>query len=77
MATPVMKPEAVIAPKSEITKPVLVPPALTDEQIAQRAYEIFEREGSVHGNDQQHWYQAIDELTAEAEQKFDADNQSL
>jgi hypothetical protein len=36
----------------------------TDEQIAARM-KIFEREGPVHGNGEQHWLQAIEELTAE------------
>jgi hypothetical protein len=43
-------------------------PTFKDEKIAARAYESFEREGSVHGNHDQHWFQAIDELTAEVQQ---------
>jgi hypothetical protein len=38
----------------------------TEDQIATRAYEIFEREGGVHGNHDTHWFQAIEELNAEA-----------
>jgi hypothetical protein len=37
----------------------------TDKQIAGRAHDIFLREGSVDGNDQQNWFNAIEELTAE------------
>jgi hypothetical protein len=64
MATPAFVPTAVTASQSEV--PANAP--FTDEQIAQRAYEIFEREGSVHGNNEQHWFRAIEELTAEAQQ---------
>jgi HSP20 family molecular chaperone IbpA len=32
------------------------------EQVAQRAYEIFERRGNVHGHDWDDWYQAESEL---------------
>ena len=39
---------------------------ITDEQVAQRAYEIYQREGEdQHGNHERHWYQAIEELTSE------------
>ena len=31
---------------------------LTHEQIAQVAYELFERHGRVHGRDQQDWFEA-------------------
>lgn len=42
---------------------------LTEEQISVRAYEIFLREGLVQGNDQQNWFQAIEELTTETQIK--------
>jgi hypothetical protein len=41
-------------------------PKFTEEQIAARAYTIFEREGYTHGNHERHWHQAITELRAEA-----------
>lgn len=34
----------------------------THEEIARRAYEIFERRGCAHGNDEQDWLQAEREL---------------
>ena len=48
-------------------KPTALP--FTEEQISVRAYEIFLREGSVQGNDQQNWFQAIEELTSETQIK--------
>ena len=38
---------------------------IPDEQIAQRAYKIWEREGKIDGRDQEHWFQAIAEVTSE------------
>jgi hypothetical protein len=35
---------------------------VTDEQIAVRAYEIFEQEGFAHGNHVDHWLRAEREL---------------
>ena len=37
---------------------------ITHEQIAQRAYKIWEREDKIRGRDQEHWFQAIAELTS-------------
>jgi hypothetical protein len=37
-------------------------PAVTHEQIANRAYEIFEQEGFTHGNHLDHWLRAEREL---------------
>jgi hypothetical protein len=37
---------------------------ITHEQIAQRARKIWEREGKIGGRDQEHWLQAITELTS-------------
>lgn len=37
---------------------------ITHELIAQRAYEIWEGEGKIGGRDQEHWFQAIVELTS-------------
>lgn len=36
----------------------------THEQIAQRAYAIFEKSGKILGRDQQNWLQAEKELSA-------------
>jgi hypothetical protein len=36
---------------------------LIHDLIARRAYEIWEREGKAEDLDQQHWFQAIAELT--------------
>jgi hypothetical protein len=35
---------------------------ITYEQIAARAYELFERDGFVHGNHVDHWLRAEHEL---------------
>jgi hypothetical protein len=40
-----------------------------DEQIRQRAYEIWEREGRPDGREAEHWRMAADELGASAAQK--------
>jgi hypothetical protein len=47
-------------PKSE--RPATGP---THEQIAQRAHEIWVRNGSKHGEDQRHWLEAEAELKKE------------
>ena len=36
---------------------------ITHELITQRAHKIWEREGKIGGRDQEHWFQAIVELT--------------
>jgi len=66
MSAPRLKPVPAIAPEPEVSEAVIVRPQFTDEEIAQRAHEIFVREGCVHGKHEQHWFQAIAELTAEA-----------
>jgi hypothetical protein len=43
----------------------------TEEEISARAYEIFLRKGSIPGSDQENWFQAIEELTAEAQIEVD------
>ena len=40
---------------------------ITHEQITQRAHKIWEREGKIGGRDQEHWFQAIAELTSETD----------
>lgn len=37
---------------------VIEPPALTQEQIAVRAYQIWEERGRPHGSDREHWFEA-------------------
>ena len=37
---------------------------ITHELITQRAHKIWEREGKIGGRDQEHWFQAIVELTS-------------
>ena len=41
--------------------------ATKEDQIRQRAYEIWEREGRPHGDDMKHWLQAFQEIAASAE----------
>ena len=38
---------------------------LTQEDVAKRAYENYEREGGLHGNDLEHWLAAEAGLLAE------------
>jgi hypothetical protein len=38
---------------------------ITPEQIAQRAHEIWVKQGCRHGQDQQHWLEAERQLKAE------------
>ena len=38
---------------------------LTEMEIAQRAYEIWQRDGEVYGKHEEQWYRAIEELNAE------------
>jgi hypothetical protein len=42
---------------------------ITYEQISQRAYEIWVREGKPTNKDQEHWLQAEEELRAEGLKK--------
>jgi hypothetical protein len=42
---------------------------ITYEQIAQRAFEIWKREGEQIGKDQDHWLQAEEELRKEGLKK--------
>ena len=47
--------------KRSAPKPA-VHPDVTHEQIATRAYQLFEEEGFVHGNHVDHWLRAEREL---------------
>ena len=44
-----------------------LPSQFSSDQIAQRAYQIFEREGRMDGRDMEHWLQAERELQSERE----------
>jgi hypothetical protein len=61
-SSPTLKDIATSREAAEAT-PANTTSSFTEEMISVRANEIFEREGSVHGNDKQHWFQAIEELT--------------
>ncbi|MER9406996.1 DUF2934 domain-containing protein [Mesorhizobium caraganae] len=41
------------------------------EKIQQRAYEIWEREGGVHGDPEKHWHQAEAEIEREEQSETD------
>jgi len=43
-----------------------------EERIRQRAHEIWEREGRPEGREQQHWYQALEEITVEEDGSLSA-----
>jgi len=45
-----------------------VQPDITHEQIAMRAYELFLKEGGVHGQHIEHWLRAERELSTFTEQ---------
>jgi Protein of unknown function (DUF2934) len=49
-------------------KAVRTTPRPTEEQIAQRAHEIFLKRGATPGSELDDWLQAERELTAEAKQ---------
>ncbi len=44
-----------------------MPPVADEEQIRQRAYQIWEREGRPHGREREHWATAKLELAREAQ----------
>jgi len=44
------------------------------EKIRQRAYEIWQREGSLHGDHERHWHQAEMEIDREAALPLTADD---
>ena len=44
----------------------------SSDEIAARAYQIFEREGRMDGRDMDHWLQAEQELRREREQRSGA-----
>jgi hypothetical protein len=45
-----------------------------DEKIQKRAYQIWEREGHVHGDHDRHWQTAKNEIDREAALPLTADN---
>jgi hypothetical protein len=42
-----------------------VPTLPTEDAVRQRAYELWEKAGSTHGNHEEHWAQALSEIQAE------------
>ncbi len=40
-------------------------PSNRDENIRQRAYELWERDGAQHGRDQDYWHEAVEQIDAE------------
>lgn len=68
--TPVLEqPVEVKAPVAQTTlTPVATPepaPAITDEQISQRAYDIWIEKGRPYGQEDANWQQAVAELLGE------------
>lgn len=49
-------------------------PDFNNDEIAARAYQIFEREGRMDGRDMDHWLQAERELRMEREKRSGAMN---
>ena len=70
-ATPAASPPKTATTRAKAAKttaPVQQAQAVTppsQEAVAARAYEIFLREGAVHGRDTEHWLKAEQELLAE------------
>ena len=51
------------APSSMTTMPSTMPdPIPTQEKIRERAYELYERRGGEHGQDEQDWLRAEQEI---------------
>lgn len=44
------------------------------ERIQQRAYQIWQREGGIHGDPERHWHQAEAEIDREAALPLTADD---
>jgi hypothetical protein len=44
-------------------------PKITHDQIARRAHEIWVKQGCIHGQDQDHWFEAERQLKAELARK--------
>jgi hypothetical protein len=51
---------------AKVSHASVVAAAPTQEEIARRAYEIYEREGCPAGRDLEHWAQAESELSVSA-----------
>jgi Protein of unknown function (DUF2934) len=56
-------PSARASPSPALETIPALPTLLLQEQIAQRAYQMFEQDGFQHGRDLQHWLAAESELT--------------
>jgi len=64
--TPIVeKTEAIKAPE-KTEKKVAQAPQVQLEQIAQRAYELFEKRGYIHGFDREDWLEAERQLKIES-----------
>jgi len=61
----------ITAPRRAVTKPSPAPTGLKigHDLIAQRAHEIWLKQGCCHGQDQQHWFEAERQLKAELSRK--------
>lgn len=60
-----MKPPVLQKASSKVTKKAAPQPTSANavsQQIAARAYAIWQRHGCLHGRDQQDWFQAEQEL---------------
>ena len=59
------------APRRTGTKPqqATTGVTITQEQIAQRAHEIWVKQGCNHGQDREHWFEAERQLKAELARK--------
>jgi hypothetical protein len=56
------KPRAAVTKENGSSTPHVLTPVLTHEDIARRAFEIFEQSGGQHGRDIQHWLDAERQL---------------
>jgi hypothetical protein len=54
-----------ILPKTSAAKAAAVPQVCVDTQIRERAFEMFEKRGSSHGEDLQDWFRAERQLQAQ------------
>jgi hypothetical protein len=50
--------------------PIEQKPALGRDEIATLAWQLWEKEGSQHGRDQEYWYRAEQQLLAAKQQQI-------
>jgi len=48
--------------------------ALSRDEIAKLAWQLWEKEGSQHGRDQEYWFRAEQQLLAAKQQEFSRTN---